>query len=58
MNGYEHLAAGQLPLHAHTDGVLGTSFNLMNNIIGAGFLSLPYCLQEADLNFSAGFCPS
>jgi len=58
MNGYEHLAAGQLPLHAHTAGVLGTSFNLMNNIIGAGFLSLPYCLQEADLNFSAGFCPS
>eukprot|EP00435_Cladocopium_sp_Y103_P033822 s3158_g8.t1 len=27
----------------------GTSFNLMNNIIGAGFLSLPYCLQEVSL---------
>ena len=52
MNGYEHLTGGVH--HVHTAGVLGTSFNLMNNIIGAGFLSLTYCLQEA-LKFSG--CP-
>ena len=45
MNGY-------VPLHENTAGILGTSLNLMNNIIGAGFLTLPYCLEETDQKIS------